>query len=92
MRLPRGLTMEFTFKSAIVQQRINEYFGYDAIAKISFEPVFASPPPSAKTLPPPDPVKLADLKARADEIESEEVRAALESLGATLLSAEKVNG
>lgn len=89
VRLPRGLTMEFTFKSAIVQQRINAYFGYPAIAKIAFEPVFASPPSGAKSLPAPNPAKLAALKAKAQEIESEEVRTALESLGATLLAAEK---
>lgn len=91
VRLPRGLTMEFTFKSAIVQQRINAYFGYSAIAKIAFEPVFAAPPLGAKTLPAPDSGKLAILCSGAQDIESEEVRAALASLGATLLAAEKGN-
>ncbi|MER2520479.1 MAG: DciA family protein [Bdellovibrionales bacterium] len=92
VRLPRGLTMEFTFKSAIIQQRINAYFGYEAIAKIAFEPVFGASPLTAKILPPPDPEKLADLRMQTKDIASEDVRAALESLGATLLAAEKVKG
>jgi len=46
IRLPKGLAMEFTFRIEQIRQRITTYFGYEAIAKITFEPYFAAPPRS----------------------------------------------
>ena len=37
VRLPKGLAMEFTYKTEQIRQRINGYFGYDAVGKITFQ-------------------------------------------------------
>ena len=44
VQLPKGLSMEFTFKTEQIRQRINAYFGYDAVGKISLQPVYGAEP------------------------------------------------
>src|SRR5580698_4151357 len=55
VRLPKGLAMEFTFKAEQIRQRINGYFGYDAVAKITFQPVFGVRPETPLPAPTVDP-------------------------------------
>ena len=88
IRLPKGLAMEFAFKAEIMRQRINIYFGYDAIAKIAVEPVHMTAP-----------VRVVERKLTPDEqaviqettgdIEDSELRATLESFGNALMQGSK---
>ncbi len=86
IKLPKGLAMEFSFKTDQIRQRINGYFGYDAVAKIIFEPVYGTPEAKGPTLKEPDPEELAKVKTGVQDIENDELRAALEAFGAAGLS------
>jgi hypothetical protein len=81
VRLPKGLAMEFTYKTEQIRQRINGYFGYDAVAKIAFQPVYgAGPAPSAPTQTA-DPAALEEIRQTAKGIEDDDLRVALEAFG-----------
>jgi hypothetical protein len=84
VRLPRGLAMEFSFKAEPMKQRINNYFGYDAIGRIVFDPVYTSPP-APVAMPPIDPDAVAKLHEDAGTVTDSDLRAALESFGETVL-------
>jgi hypothetical protein len=86
VRLPKGLAMEFTFKTEQVRQRINGYFGYDAVAKITFQPVFGAGPAPAPPARLADPTALEDIRNTAKDIEDDDLRGALEAFGAAVLS------
>jgi len=77
--------MEFTFKTDQMRQRINGYFGYDAIAKIAFEPIYGLPEiPVSKSDP--DPLAIAAIKETTKTIDNDELRAALEGFGEAMLA------
>jgi hypothetical protein len=80
VRLPKGLAMEFTYKTEQMRQRINGYFGYDAIAKINFDPVFGAPP-KAEAPSAPDPETISGIKENVKNIDNNELRDALQSFG-----------
>lgn len=86
IRLPKGLAMEFSFKGELIKQRINGYFGYDAIARIAFDPV-----PSITSPKPPSFALSSDSQRLTTEALKEmptgELRDALQSFGQTLFSA-----
>jgi hypothetical protein len=86
VRLPKGLAMEFTFKTEQMRQRINGYFGYDAVAKIIFDPVYNMSPARAAPSPEPDPETLAAIRAGAKTVENEELQQALESFGSAIMN------
>jgi hypothetical protein len=81
VRLPKGLTMEFTFKTEQIRQRINSYFGYNAIAKITFEPMYDVSPEKTQPITEADAETLAKIKETAKTIDNEELRQALEAFG-----------
>ena len=90
VRLPKGLAMEFTFKTEQIRQRINSYFGYDAVSKIIFEPVYhaqpdhhAGPPPELK------PEEIEALRETTLAIEDPDLRAAVAGFGEALLKGQK---
>ena len=86
IRLPQGLVMEFGFLTEQIRQRIAVYFGYNAIARIMFEPYYGS-----AQQPAPQPAVLLDAATQAQlqgdlrVVESDELRLALEKLGQTVL-------
>jgi len=84
IRLPKGLAMEFTYKTEQIRQRINNYFGYGAIAKIAFDPVFGVPP-QAKARKTPEPDALSKISDQTKSIENNELHDALQSFGEALL-------
>ena len=88
VRLPKGLAMEFTYKAEQIRQRINAYFGYDAIAKIAFDPVFGiGGRKKAKTAP--DPVEAAKIAEQAESMDSADLKAALQSFGQALVNSDR---
>jgi hypothetical protein len=90
IRLPQGLVMEFSFLTDQIRQRIAAYFGYDAIARLAFEPYYSADTPVATTPSPvADPALQAQIKKSAEGIENDELRAAMEELGESILKAPK---
>lgn len=85
VRLPKGLAMEFSFKSELVRQRVNAYLGYEAFAKIALDAAFMPPPP-VKREKKADPEALKKLKEQAGVVEDDKVREALEKFGESLLA------
>jgi hypothetical protein len=85
VRLPKGLAMEFTYKTEQIRQRINGYFGYDAIGKIAFDPVFGVAPKS-KARPVADPEAISEIENKVKSIENNELRNALQSFGESVLA------
>lgn len=86
IRLPQGLTMEFTFKTDQIRQRISDYFGYNAIARIVFEPFYGEAKTSAAKTTPPTADEIATLREQTNAIENNELRDALEAFGVATLS------
>lgn len=90
IRAPKGLAMELTFAFETIRARINGFFGYGAIERIVLEPTFAAPPPPPA---PPRPLTQEEMRKLADAtqaVENDEIRQALEQLGASvLLSSDK---
>jgi hypothetical protein len=85
VRLPKGLAMEFTYKSEQIKQRINSYFGYDAVAKIAFQPVYGAKPDISAPVPEADPAALSHIKKTSQTIDNDELRIALEAFGEAVL-------
>jgi hypothetical protein len=88
IRLPKGLAMEFSFKTDLIRQRINTYFGYEAIDRITFEPVYETPPSPTTKSTEPDPTAIAHIRETASDIDDETLRRALESFGKAMLKGE----
>lgn len=85
IRLPKGLSMEFSFKTDQIKQRINSYFGYDAIGKISFEPVYGANLDKKPQIAELDSETVAAIQEETKTIESSELQAALQSFGEAML-------
>jgi len=81
VRLPKGLAMEFTFKTEQIRQRINGYFGYDAIAKVIFDPIYYTDDISATPPREISATAIAEIKETAQQVEDEDLRRALEDFG-----------
>ncbi len=86
IRLPQGLTMEFTFRTDQIRQRIASYFGYNAIARIVFEPFYGDATAPTVALPTATPEQLEVLKEQIKNIENNELRDALEAFGAVMVA------
>ncbi|MDD3287714.1 MAG: DciA family protein [Alphaproteobacteria bacterium] len=87
VRLPQGLVLDFTYRSDQILSRINGYFGYAAIERLTFEPFYGSA--TAKAEPKtsaPDADMPPEMQSSAKEIEDEGLRQAIESLGKTVMN------
>ena len=84
IRLPKGLAMEFSFKADLIRHRINNYFGYEAFARVALDAA-SLPPPVTKKVKKVDPAALSAFKEKASIIENNELREALEGFGEALL-------
>lgn len=87
IRLPKGLAMEFTYKTEQIRQRVNDYFGYAAVGKINFDPVFGLPPKTITKAKPSGEVVGAVQRA-TDSVEDESLRNALQALGIAILTSD----
>jgi hypothetical protein len=85
VRLPKGLAMEFSFKSDLIRQRINSYFGYEAFARIILDQASLPTPVKPRTLKA-DPLEVEKIKEKASLIENNELREALEKFGEAMLA------
>jgi len=88
--LPQGLTLEMSHRTESIRSRINSFFGHDAIEKIAFKPYYPKhdKPLSAE----PRPLSVAErafIKDGTESIENNELKEALQQLGASVLANQK---
>jgi hypothetical protein len=84
LRVEGPAALEIQHLSAVILERINRFFGWQAIGRIALRqaPLRRREPPKAP--PPPDPEVAARLAEAMPEIEDNELRQALARLGASI--------
>lgn len=89
LSLPQGLTLEMSHQTERIKSRINSFFGYEAIDKITFKPYYPTSrrgmafEAEAAPLPPQD---VAKLEEGTKDIENNELKEALQALGSSVLA------
>jgi hypothetical protein len=88
IRVSGALALELQHMQPQVIERINGYFGYQAIARIALQqgPIGARKPPASKPAPPPSAEDAAALAAQLEGIADDDLRHALDALGRGILS------
>ncbi len=88
IRVSGALALELQHLQPQVIERINGYFGYQAIARIALQqgPIVARKPAARPAAPPPSDEDAAALAAQLDSIADVELRHALDALGRGVLS------
>lgn len=81
IRLPQGLVLEFTYQTERIRQRLTSYFGYNAIARIVFEPYYSQKAPSSSVLNE-NLVSLTYEDNRLEQLDNPELAETLRQLGA----------
>ncbi len=83
IRVTSAFAPELQHLAPLVIERINRYFGYGAIARLTLSqgPVIRPPRNKRRRLPDPEPATLRRLETRVAAIEDAELRAALAGLG-----------
>ena len=95
IRVAGGVATELQHLEPLVIERVNGYFGYRAIERITMvqAPLYRKEKHrgSRRAAEPrePDPARLADMESRLAAVEDPEIRAALGRLGRTILAGEK---
>jgi hypothetical protein len=84
LRVEGPAALEIQHMSAVILERVNRFFGWQAIGRISLRqaPLRRCTPPKAP--PPPDPEVAARLAERMPNIQDDELRQALARLGASI--------
>ncbi len=88
IRVSGALALELQHLQPQVIERINGYFGYQAIARIALQqgPIRGGMPAARKPAPPPSDADAAALAAQLEGIADDGLRQALEALGRGVLS------
>lgn len=88
IRVTSAFSTELQHLAPLVIERINRYFGYGAVARLTLSQGPVIRPPRNKRLPLPDPgpEALTRIGTRVAAIEDEELRAALAGLGRRVAS------
>jgi hypothetical protein len=94
IRVSGALALELQHMQPQVIERINGYFGYQAIARIALQqgPIGARKPAARKRVTPPSDEDAAALAVQLDGIADEDLRRALEALGRGVLGRKQRQG
>jgi len=84
LRVEGPAAIEIQHLSAVILERVNRFFGWQAIGRIALRqaPLHRQPPPAPP--PPPDPAEQARIAAGLPEIQDADLKAALARLGAAV--------
>lgn len=87
IRVTPGFAPEFQQFEPLIIERINSYFGYKAVARLSLiqAPIKKEKTFQKQQLPPPNKEQSAWLKTTLEEIEDEELRENLKAVGSRIL-------
>src|SRR5450756_2305231 len=84
LRVEGPAALEIQHLSAVILERVNRFFGWQAIGRIALRQAPLRRRVAPKAPPPPDPEVAARLAAGMPEIEDNELRQALARLGASI--------
>lgn len=84
LRVEGPMALEIQHASDAIVQRVNRFFGWNAVGRIALRQAPLSRPAVRKTVTPPDPAAVADVAGTLSSVEDEELRAALARLGASI--------
>lgn len=84
LRVEGPMALEIQHSSDAILQRVNTFFGWNAVGRIALRqaPLSRREPP--KRTPPPDPATVARIESTLGSVEDEKLRGALARLGATI--------
>lgn len=78
------MALEIQHTSDVILQRVNRFFGWNAIGRLALRQAPLSRPSRPKRPPPPDAREVAQVAATLDAVEDENLRTALARLGAAI--------
>jgi hypothetical protein len=84
LRVEGPAAIEIQHLSAVILERVNRFFGWQAIGRIALRQAPLRRRQPAKPPPPPDPAVAASIAASLPDIEDESLRQALARLGAAV--------
>ena len=84
LRVEGPAALEIQHLSAVILERVNRFFGWQAIGRIALRQAPLHRQVPKKAPPPPDPAVTARLAAAMPEVEDEALRQALARLGAAI--------
>jgi hypothetical protein len=84
LRVEGPMALEIQHSSDAILQRVNRFFGWNAIGKIALRQAPLSRPKVRKTIAPLDPAAVARVGQTLGSVEDEELREALARLGAAI--------
>jgi hypothetical protein len=87
LRVQGPAALEIQHLSAVILERVNRFFGWRAIGRLSLRQAPLRRREEKRLPPPPDPALTARIAASLPQVEDEDLRAALARLGAAIKGA-----
>ena len=84
LRVEGPAAVEIQHLSAVILERVNRYFGWQAIGRLALRQAPLKRREKAPPPPPPDPLETARIAAGLSDIVDEDLRAAMARLGAAI--------
>lgn len=84
LRVEGPVALEIQHSSDAILQRVNRFFGWNAVGKIALRQAPLSRPKLRKTIKPIEPAAVAEVSRGLGSVEDDELREALARLGATI--------
>jgi hypothetical protein len=84
LRVEGPAALEIQHMSAVILERVNRFFGWQAIGRIALRQAPLRRREARRPPPPPDPAVTARLAASMPQVEDEDLRLALARLGAAI--------
>ena len=84
LRVEGPMALEIQHASDVILQRVNRFFGWNAVGKIALRQAPLSRPKLRKTIKPIEPAAIAEVAKGLGHVEDDELREALARLGATI--------
>jgi hypothetical protein len=84
LRVEGPAALEIQHMSAVILERVNRFFGWQAIGRIALRQAPLRRRESRRRPPPPDPAEMVRLAENMPQVEDEDLRLALARLGAAI--------
>ena len=84
LRVEGPMALEIQHTSGVILERVNRFFGWNAVGRIALRQAPLSRRPVQKTRKKPDPAAVAKVEASLGTVEDADLRAALARLGASI--------
>ena len=84
LRVDGPMALEIQHSSDVILERVNRFFGWNAVGRLALRQGPLSQKSRARPLPAPDPATVAEIEQTLSSVEDEALRAALARLGAAI--------